>query len=127
MSMVHILYEHPGDWPAEGPLHVEAQFSGEIRVPPDLARHRANGYLAREVALFVIASEPVLILRDHPCWRLPVVLRLRGLGNVAEVGDIDVDAQTGEVQPLSEEEIQSLRKRAHDLAARLALSPEAAS
>ncbi len=124
--MVRIIYEHPTEWPAEGPLRVEAQFSGEITVPPDLARRRANGYLAREVALFIIAGEPMLILRDHPCWQMPAILRLRGFGNLAEVGLIDVDAQTGEVTPLSEAEIQAIRQRAHDIAARLAPSPETA-
>jgi len=125
--MVRIIYEHPATWPEEGPLRVEAHFSGEIPVSPDLARRRANGYLAREVALFIVAGEPMLILSDHPYWRLPTILRLRGFGNLAEVGVIDVDARTGKVQLLAEDEIRAIRERAHDLATRLTPSPEAAS
>ena len=105
---------------------MEAQFSGEIVVPPGLARQRANGYLAREVALFVIAGEPLLILGERPRWQIPALLRLRGLGNVAQVGVIDVDAQTGKVRQLSPDEIHLLREHAHDLATRLSPSPEPA-
>jgi hypothetical protein len=124
--MVRIVYEHPAVWPDEGPLRVEAQFHGEIPISPDLARRRTNGYLAREVAMFLIAGEPMLILGDHPYWRLPIILRLRGFGKLAEVGVVDVDAQTGKVRPLSEDEIETIRERAHDIAARLAPSPETA-
>jgi hypothetical protein len=125
--MVRIVYEHLAAWPEQGPLRVEAQFRGEIPVSPDLARRRANSYLAREVALFVIAGEPMLILGNHPRWRLPTILRLRGFGNLAEVGAVDVDAQTGKVVSLTEDEIRVIRERAHDIAGRLTPSPEAAS
>lgn len=123
--MVRIIYEHPGEWPPEGPLRVEAQFSSEIPVQPDLARRRANGYLAQEVALFIVAGEPALVLNDHPYWRLPAILRLRGIGELAEVGAIDVDAETGVVKPLTEEDILAMRERAHAIASRLAPAPEA--
>lgn len=124
--MVRIVYEHPGVWPEEGPLRLEAQFSGEIVVPPGLARQRANGYLAREVALFIVSGEPLLILGERPRWQIPAILRLRGLGDVAQVGNIDVDAQTGKVRPLSQNEIHTMREHAHDLADRLVPSPEPA-
>jgi hypothetical protein len=124
--MVRIVYEHPADWPEEGPLRVEARFSGEIPVSPDLARRRVNGYLTREVAMFMIAGEPMLILGEHPYWRVPVILRLRGFGKLAEVGILEVDAQTGQVKSLSEDEIRAIREHAHDIAARLTSPPEPA-
>ena len=121
--MVRIVYEHTQSWPVEGPLQLEAQFSGEISIPPELARRRVNGYLAQEIALFVTAGEPMLVLGEHPYWQVSAVLRLRGIGRLAEVGTIGVDAQTGEVIPLSESEIHAIRELAHDIAARLAPSP----
>lgn len=94
---------------------MEAQFNGEIVVPPDLARRRVNGYLVQEVDMFMIAGEPMLIQGDTPYWRLSVILRLRGLGNLGEVGVIDVDARTGRVKTLSEDEIQAVQERAYNL------------
>lgn len=125
--MVRIIYEHPEEWPEEGPLVVHAQFNGEIAVSPDVARRRASGYLAREVALFLAAGEPVLHLGDCPCWRVPAVLRLRGVGELVDVGVIDVDARTGQVLPLTGEGLEIIRKRANDIASRITPSPEAAS
>ncbi|MFZ0548858.1 MAG: hypothetical protein WAM60_25635, partial [Candidatus Promineifilaceae bacterium] len=101
--MVRIIYEHPGEWPDNGPLVVQAQFSGEIPVPPEMARRRVSGYLAREVALFLTAGEPTLVLGEPPCWKIPAVFRLRGVGELATIGVIDVDARTGQVITPTEE------------------------
>ena len=84
--MARIIYQHPVPWPEEGPLQVDARFRGEIPISPALARQRASGYLAREAALFVTAGEPLLILDEQPRWQVPAILRLRGYGNLAEVG-----------------------------------------
>lgn len=124
--MVRIVYQHPAAWPEEGPLRVDARFNGEIAVSPDQARRRASGYLAQEVALFVTAGDPMLILDEKPRWQIPAVLRLRGYGALGEVGLLEVDAHTGQVKPLSETEIEAIRKQAHDIAARLSPSPAAA-
>jgi hypothetical protein len=83
---VRIIYQHAVPWPEEGPLQVDARFRGEIPISPALARQRASGYLAREAALFVTAGEPLLILDEQPRWKVPTILRLRGYGNLAEVG-----------------------------------------
>ena len=85
------------------------------RISADLARRRVNGYLTQEVAMFVVAGEPILALSDRPYWRVPAILRLRGFGKLAEVGFLDVDAQTGQVKPLSEDEIRVIRGHAHDI------------
>ena len=124
--MVRIVYQHPAAWPEEGPLRVEARFSGEIPVSPLQAQRRANCYLAREIALFVIAGEPMLILDDQPRWQLPAILRLRGYGNLAEVGLIEVDARTGQVKPLTQVEIRVMREHAREITARLTSSSAAA-
>ncbi len=117
--MVRIIYEHPVDWPTEGPLRVNTHLQGEIAVAPDVARRRTNGYLSREVALFIIAGEPELVLGNQPQWRIPAILRLRGFGEVAIVGSLKVDALTGDLHPLSPAQIRNIRQRAHDITNRL--------
>ena len=117
--MVRIIYEHAVDWPQEGLLQVDAHLQGEVAISPDVARRRAGGYLSREVALFLIAGEPELILGERVLWRVPTILRLRGLGEIAVVGSINIDALSGEPIPLSPEQIDTIRERANDLANRL--------
>lgn len=125
--MVRILYQYAQTWPEQGPLRVDTRFQGEIPVSPTQARRKANGYLAREIALFLSAGEPLLILGEQPRWQVPAVLHLRGYGRVAEVGTLEVDARTSEVIDLSEADIERIRERAHEIVARLTPAPATAS
>jgi hypothetical protein len=86
------------------------------------AQRRANGYLTNYVSLFAKADRPVWVAGDRPVWRATVFLRLRGQGRVCDLGIIDVDAQTGEVMSLSNQQLQAMRKRAHDAATHPALA-----
>jgi hypothetical protein len=115
--MFQVIYEYPKPWPDEGPLHVSVEFDSEILIPPHIARRRANGYLSREIALFMAAGEPALVIGERPVWRMPIHLTLRDFGKMAVVGSIDVGASDGTVVPLSAAESQAVRDRALHVAA----------
>jgi hypothetical protein len=119
--MFQVIYEYKQPWPEEGTLRVEAQFSSEIKVSPTLARRRANGFLGTEVTMMVLAGQPVLVVGDRPIWRIPACLHLPGLGEVATIGSVDVDALTGQVIKPADDQITAIRDRANALAARLDL------
>ncbi|HSN77364.1 MAG TPA: hypothetical protein VL334_20025 [Anaerolineae bacterium] len=85
----------------------------------DQVRRRAQGYLTEHVAMALRPGEPVLVWGDKPVWRTPVWLHLRGHGQVAAVGSLDVDAATGEVIPLSPDQIRGMQDRADVFARRL--------
>ena len=125
--MVKILYEHAADWPESGPLRMDAHvdFTGVIEVSPDSARQRANGYLGSHVGMAIQSSDPVLVWQERPVWRLQINLYLRGLGKVATLGTLDVDAMTREVLPLANEEITDIQARANAIALRLSPSTTA--
>jgi hypothetical protein len=96
---------------------MELQFAGDIAVSPEQARRRANGFLSREVALFAEADTPVLMLGSHPVWRMNIHLILRGKGNMGQIGMLDVDAVTGEIFPLSEQQIREIQNHARTIVA----------
>jgi len=126
--MFQVVYEYREPWPVEGALKVKAPaLEGEIQVPPDSARRRANGYLARYVALALEAGEPMLIWGDRPYWRMSIYLNLRGFGQVARLGEIVVDAMTREVLQLSKEQILEMQDRADAIASRLTPATRTAS
>ena len=110
--MFQIIYEYTNPWPKDGPLRMELQYAGEIAVAPEQARRRANGFLSREVALFAEADTPVLMLGNRPIWRLNIHLMLRGKGDMGQIGVIDVDAVTGEIIPLSGQQIREIQNHA---------------
>jgi hypothetical protein len=114
--MFQVLHECHEPWPAEGVLNVKTPaLEGKLQVSPDSARRRANGYLARYMALAMEAGE-------RPRWRMPVYLYLRGFGQVARLGEIEVDAMTREVIQLATEQIIEMQDRAGTIASRLTLA-----
>lgn len=126
--MVSILYEYKTVWPDDGPVQVQApSLEGNVHVSPDSARRRANRYLSLEVAMEFQPGEPMLVWRDHLIWRMPVTLHLPALGELATVGTIEVDAVSREVIPLSENQIHTMRVRAHELVAHFTPSTEQTS
>lgn len=124
--MVQIIREQSIEWPPSGELHIEAPaLSVNIGVQPEVARRRANGYLGNHVAMTMLAHNPRLVLAETPRWRFDIDLHLAGLGFVATLGTIDVDAVAGQVIPLLSTQIAALRERADALIARF--SPETAA
>ena len=118
--MFQVIYENSESWPETGPLLVEAPpISLKISISPDSARQRANGYLVTYVSMTLHASEPRLIVGDRTVWRLSIDMRLLGLGHVATLGSIDVDAQTRTIIPLSDKQIRAIRDQANAIITRL--------
>lgn len=126
--MLQILYEHPIEWADDDPRTVKATVDLEatLAVSPDSARRKANGYLGQNVAMAIQADRPILVWGKRLVWRMQMGLFLRGLGQIATLGTLDVDAQTREVIPLSIAEISSLQERANAIATRLSPAAEAA-
>jgi hypothetical protein len=84
---------------------------------PTQAKVKATGYAAEQIAFFAAAEgEPQWVDGTPPRWRVEIALHLRGRGIVCDLGSIDVNALTGEVLPLSAQELLLRQKRAHDAA-----------
>jgi hypothetical protein len=115
--MVQIVYEHQESWSEDGILSVNIPpIEGNIYVSPNSARQRANGYLARYIGLVMEAGKPVLIWQKQPVWRMSIYLSLRGFGQIARLGKIEVDATTCEIIPLSQKQIITIQDRADEIA-----------
>lgn len=95
---------------------------------PYLAKIKVNGYLTDTITMFARAEGyPTWLAGDEPHWRMQIVLHLRGHGTVARLGQIDINAVTGEVVLLSSEQIISMQRRADYVAAHFPRSAETPS
>lgn len=124
--MIQVMVEWDGTWPTEGGLQIEGRFmertfAGKIGVSPREAQRTANGYLSMDVAMAIVADEPILVWGERPVWRMTTSLLLTEWGRVAQVGTIDVDAMTGDIIPLTPAKIEATQDRANELAGRLTL------
>lgn len=79
----------------------------------EYARRQANSYLSMQLGLQVVAIDPVLILLDRPIWQCTIELRSPRLETMGTFGMIDVDAYSGAVIPLTDDQIQQLKKRSN--------------
>ena len=88
------------------------------------ARRKANGYLCLEVGLFFGATDPVYVETEPLLWQVTIELTMPRARPVT-LGTLDVNAETGDIVPLSPEQIESLQERARAIVKRTALPAEA--
>jgi hypothetical protein len=96
-----------------------------VNISAEEARRLVNQTIVPELGTGLGAKEPDLLLRDQQVfWRVPVFLSLPRLGDLGEVGFIEVDAQTGKITS-DEIALKSILQHAQRLYAGAAtLSPE---
>ncbi len=71
------------------------------------ARRKANGYLCLDVGLFFGATDPVYVEGDPPLWQVTIEITMPRARPVT-LGTLDVYAQTGDIVPLSTQQIELL-------------------
>ncbi len=102
--------------PRTGPLRADVRLSVDITIGAVSAKRQVNAMLATHAGNLLLADEPVLVLADRAVWRVPVDLTAPSMGRLGRVGQVDVDAQSGELL-FDDALIEGIRKRATDLAA----------
>lgn len=73
-------------------VHVQAEI-----VSPLTARRQANVWLLENVGNLLRAEAPELVVRDRLAWRVDVVLTSPSRGTIGRVGQLELDAITGQV------------------------------
>ncbi|MEM7532993.1 MAG: hypothetical protein AAF639_12510 [Chloroflexota bacterium] len=79
----------------------------EVIITADDARRQVNRWLCNEVAMLFIARTPSLVTGDNghsPHWRVPVFYVTPSAGEVGQLGEIDVDVKTGEMNNTQQKE-----------------------
>ena len=113
--MTIILEHYP--IPNSGRLELSLNISADIKISADEARRRVNGFLLNTLSYLTLGDrESELVVGKRVCWRISVNHTLPGFGAIGRIGTIDVDVETGEIQPVSPEQIEEMKRRAKVLA-----------
>ena len=92
---------------AEVIVHVHARI-----VAPTRARRAVNGWLCLEVGDRMLAGEPELLVGEKLIWRVPVQWTSPTRGVLAhDVGQVMVDAVTGEILSSQDTTAQEIQQR----------------
>jgi hypothetical protein len=83
--------------PSGATVDFHVQVTASVKITPFAARQRVNVFVKMEVSSQCRSEEPELIIAERLCWSVPVSLTFPDRGSVGKVGEILVDARTGEL------------------------------
>lgn len=78
----------------------------------EYARRQAERYLNEHVAMFFNAADPVFVLGKSALWQTTIVFKMYDIGPFA-LAFLDINAKTGDVFPLTQEQILKIKERTH--------------
>src|SRR5712691_4593025 len=88
----------PGVTPPQGAaVAIRIELTAQANITPFVARQKVTGFVILEIGERMRGDQPELVVGDRLCWSVPVVLTSPSRGVVGKVGDILVDATTGEL------------------------------
>lgn len=73
-------------------VHIDAEV-----LDAEIARRKANVWLLKYAGNLLGAKNPELILQNRLIWRVDVVLATSKRGQIGKVGQLQIDALTGEI------------------------------
>lgn len=84
--------------PETAPIHLSFHVAATLNVTAEDARRRVNRLVVTELGTGLIARDPELaLIGERIVWRVPIVLSLPALGDLGQVGTVDVDARTSDL------------------------------
>ena len=84
--------------PTTAPIHLSFHVVATLNVTAEEARGQVNRQVVTKLGTGLIARDPELVIAgEQIVWRVPLVLSLPDLGDLGQVGAVDVDARTGDL------------------------------
>lgn len=93
----------------------------EPKITEEQATYKANNYLTKYVSVSFGAANPVLLPLERLTWQVEIYFQLPRMARFS-LAFLDVDAETGEVVPFTDEQIDNYLYRANAYAKRHASS-----
>ena len=79
-------------------LNIQISLVATLNVDAKSARRRVTAWLVSEVGNMLVGGAPQLVIGQQSVWRVPVILTSSSQGMVGQVGAVDVDTLSGELQ-----------------------------
>ena len=96
-------------------IQFKFELQGEFNITSFVARQKVNRYLLLNTGNLIHAMEPDLVIGDELQWKVPVGYSLPDKGLLGRVGEIMVDANTGNLQLEKSTPISEIETNAENL------------
>jgi hypothetical protein len=83
--------------PQGATIAIRIELTAQANITPFVARQKVTQVVATEISSQLRGDTPDLNVGERLCWSVPVVLTSPARGVIGRVGEILVDAVTGEV------------------------------
>jgi hypothetical protein len=93
-----IILEH---YPIPDSGSFEIRKTVQITISATQARRKVDEWLLLEVSMMMGADPPTLVVGERIVWRVPARFTAPHVGRLGTVGEVDVDAQTGDLHDLA--------------------------
>jgi hypothetical protein len=103
--------------PEGATVSIRIELTAQVNITPFVARQKVTRFVITEISTQLLGETPELSVGERLCWSVPVVLTSPARGIVGKVGDIRVDATTGELL-VDEETVPRMTDDARRLAER---------
>lgn len=98
--------------PPDADVEVSVKIHTPLNITRHVARQKVNVQLALHCGQSFVLDEPELQMGERVCWRILIWVTHPTQGKVTCIGDVRVDAQTGEVL-CTREQLQLLKAAAN--------------
>jgi hypothetical protein len=103
--------------PPGATVRICVDVTAPLNITPFVARQTANAFVVTEISTQLRGDPPDLVVGESLRWSVPIVLTSPTKGVVGKVGEILVDATTGELL-IDEEAVRRITDDARRLAER---------
>lgn len=87
----------PYELPDKGAVTLTIERAFEIKITAVEAQRRVRAWLRAEISMLIDADPPTLVVGERVVWRVPAWIGFPHTGRAGQVGAIDVDVTTGEM------------------------------
>ncbi|MDP6353555.1 MAG: hypothetical protein QF473_00525 [Planctomycetota bacterium] len=89
--------------PPDADVEVSVKIHTPLHITKSVARQKANSQLVLNCGQSFATEEPEIQVGERVLWRIPIWVTHQERGKVAHIGELKIDAQTGEVLATSEQ------------------------
>jgi hypothetical protein len=104
------------EMPQMGDIELTIQIKARFNYSAVAAQRLARRFVNDEISYLLRVGNPTLVAQKRLVWRVPLLLAYPHVGEVGQVGNVDVDVEDGRLF-LNSEQVETIRRNALALSA----------
>ncbi len=79
-------------------INISVNVTATLNITAYTAKRKVNALVLKRIGTGLFSDEPTLVVKDKAIvWRVPVFVSTASRGRLGQIGQVEVDAQTGAI------------------------------